>query len=54
LKRGSRVTLFPRSREVTMNTARAAAAFMFMFNIIEAKKKSKIEVRWIRKQYLQL
>jgi hypothetical protein len=40
-KRGSRVWLLLRSREITMNTARAAAAFVFMFNIIEGKKKQK-------------
>ena len=33
-----------------MNTARAAAAFMLMFNIIEEKKKPKRKVRWWMKE----
>jgi hypothetical protein len=33
-----------------MNTARAAAAFMFMFNIVEGNKKPKGEVRWWMKE----
>jgi hypothetical protein len=36
-----------------MNIARAAAAFMFMFNIIEAKKEPKREVRWWMELYRQ-
>jgi hypothetical protein len=34
------------SREITMNTTRAAAAFMLMINIIEEKKKPERKVRW--------
>jgi hypothetical protein len=30
--------MFLSSREINMDTARAAAAFMFMFNIIEGKR----------------
>jgi hypothetical protein len=41
----ARSTLFLSSREITVNTARIAAAFMFMFNISEEKKKRKREVR---------
>jgi hypothetical protein len=37
----ARSTLFLSSREITVNTARAAAAFIFMFNIIEENKKPK-------------
>jgi hypothetical protein len=37
--------LFLSSREITINTARAAAAFMFMFNIIEERKEPKRKVR---------
>jgi hypothetical protein len=33
-----------------MNTARAAAAFVFMFNIIEEKKNPKPKVRWWMKE----
>jgi hypothetical protein len=39
-KRGSRV-LFLSFREITMNTARTATAFMLMFNIIAEKEKPK-------------
>jgi hypothetical protein len=34
-----------------MNTASAAAAFMLMFNIIEEKKKPKLNVRWWMKKF---
>jgi hypothetical protein len=33
-----------------MNTARAAAAFMLMFNIIEGNTKPKRKVRWWMKE----
>jgi hypothetical protein len=37
-----------------MNTARAAAAFMLMFNIIEENRQPKRKVRWwMKKLYRQ-
>jgi hypothetical protein len=50
LKRGSRVrplidAVLLGSSEITMKTARAAAAFMLMFNFIEENKTPKRKVR---------